>query len=205
MPSALQGLVALCASLLLAGCGHGQATQSRSVSHVTLRDARDDLWIMFAHDPAPTTPNGDAVGAVLTRTAHELVVTVRYTDIEPRANHDWGVELALDIPNDQLERQVAWSEYQFADTRGWDREADYTRASSEDSLGQRCSGLRGEPDFKAETVTLHVPDRCFRSAPWVVVEGLSATTRSRGSQHAADFVGTDGAHAGRTPRLVEPG
>jgi hypothetical protein len=101
-----------------------------------LQDDRDDLWsgIPFPNNSTPVTPNGDAVGALVKRTAHALLVTVRYADIEPRANPGWGIEFEVDTPGDQLDRQVAWSEYQYGDTHRWNREADFTTTSSEDSL-----------------------------------------------------------------------
>ncbi len=178
------------------------------MSRLVVQDGRDDLWsgIPFPSKPSPVTPNGDAVGALVKRTAHALVVTVRYADIEPKANPGWGVEFEVDIPGDELERQVAWSEYRYADTHRWNREANFTTTSSEDSLpGCPGSALRAEPDFVAETVTLRVPSRCFKNAPWVVVKGLSAVSfASRARGRAVDYVGTDRSKPTSTPHLIEP-
>jgi hypothetical protein len=168
-----------------------------------MHDGRHDLWIEFADDRVPVNPNGDAVGAVVRRTPEELVVTVRYADIERHANKTWGVEIDLDIPGDNLGREVDWSEYRYSDTHRWDREASYVKYSSEDPVTETCRGLRGEPDFRAETVTVWIPGRCYSNAPWVVVSGLSAQSSSS-SQAAVDYVGTDGPKPAPTPRLVVP-
>lgn len=112
----------------------------------------------------------------------------------------------MDIPGDELDRQVTWSEYQYADTHQWEREADFTTSSSEDSL-PGCTGrvLRAEPDFAAETVTVRVPGRCFKNAPWVVVKGLSAVSfASRARGRAVDYLGINGPTPTPTPRLIEP-
>lgn len=174
------------------------------MSRAAVQDGRNDLWVDFAEARAPVLPNGDAVGAVVRRTSDALVVTVRYVDIEPHANTEWGVDLQLDIPSDHLHRQVSWGESQYADTHRWNREADYVKYDSEDPLGERCDGLQGRPHFAAETVTVRVPDRCFNMAPWVVVSGVSARSRSSSGDQVVDYVGTDGSEPQQTPRLVAP-
>src|SRR4249920_1771316 len=87
-------LAFLCTALLVAGCGAARTAEPRSVGRLVLRDGRDDLWsgIPFPNKPTTVTPNGDAVGALVKRTAHALLVTVRYADIKPRANPGWGIE-----------------------------------------------------------------------------------------------------------------
>lgn len=193
----------MCTILLAAGCD-ADRTRPAPVSRVVVHDVRRDLWVDFTETRAPALPNGDAVGAVARRTPDALMLTVRYVDIEPRANAEWGVEFQMDIPGDHLHRQVSWGESQYSDTHRWNREADYIKYTSEDPLGERCDGLEGKPDFTAETVTVRVPDHCFSKAPWVVVSGLSAQSRSRNGDHVVDYVGTDGSEPRRTARLVAP-
>jgi hypothetical protein len=78
-------------ALLPTGCDSGDTTgRSESASRVTMHDGRDDLWIEYADDRVPVNPNGDAVGAVVRRTQQDLVVTVRYADIERHANRTWA-------------------------------------------------------------------------------------------------------------------
>lgn len=101
MPPALRGLALAGIALLMVGCDSDDRagrppSVSTSVSTVTMHDGRHDLWIEFADDRVPVNPNGDAVGAVVRRTPEELVVTVRYADIERHANKTWGVEIDLD-------------------------------------------------------------------------------------------------------------
>jgi hypothetical protein len=203
MPATRRWFLALFTVLLVSGCDTDR-TRPESLSRVAVHDGRNDLWVDFAGTRAPLLPDGDAVGAVVRRTSDALVVTVRYVDIEPRANTEWGVDFRIDIPGDRLHRQVSWSESQYADTHRWNREADYVEYDSEDPLGERCDGLHGKPDFTAETVTVRVPDRCFSRAPQVVVSGLSARSRSRGGDHLVDYVGTDGSEPPQTPRLGTP-
>lgn len=104
------------------------------------------------------------VGARIRRTANALKVTMRYDDIEPRANREWSVSLVLDI-GDGHERHVAWSEYRYADSGEWNRSVSMSRTSPEAAFGVRCPWLRGVPDFEAETVTIRVPDKCFKGCP----------------------------------------
>jgi hypothetical protein len=172
---------------------------------VHLEDGRNDLWSMPAKDPssapAPEIPNGDAVGGEVRRTAHALVVTVRYDDIEPRANRGWGVEFQIDIPDDERYRGVTWNQYRFSDTHQWSREVDYVVATSEDGGSQPCAGLRATTDFSAETVTVRLPEHCFKKAPWVVVEGLGALSHTAEGT-IVDYVGTPHSQPVQTPRLV---
>jgi hypothetical protein len=184
----------LCCSLLVASCGVVQAEQSGPlVNGMRVQDGRDDVWTMYASEltpePAPLNPNGDAVGGEVRRTADALVVTVRYDDIEPRANRNWGVQFQIDIPEDDLSRQVTWEEYRYFGTHRWNREVDYVMATSEDGGSQHGTGMRATPDFAAETVTIRFPEHCFKKAPWVGVDGLSALSHTTDGT-CVDYVGT---------------
>jgi hypothetical protein len=197
-------VLALGTVLLAAGCGHAEANRTappKPVSSVSLQDGRGDLWDVYG-ERGSVTSNSDATGAVVRRTADAVVVTVRYAAIERRANPDWGVEFELDTGNG-LHHTVAWGEYRFADTHRWAREVDYDLLSSEDEIGGNCPGLRGAPDFATDTVTVRVPVRCFKNAPWVVVKDLSATSTTHTS-HYFDHLGSSGPDSEPTPRLVDP-
>jgi hypothetical protein len=175
------------------------------VRRVHLEDGRDDLWTMPAKDPtserAPEIPNGDALGGDVRRTKDALLVTVRYANIEPRANRDWGVELQIDIPEDDRYRVLTWNQYRFSDTHQWSHEVDYVVATSEDGGSKHCAGLRATPDFTAETVTIRLPETCFKKASWVVVDGLSALSHTADGANL-DYVGTPDSQPVQTPRLI---
>jgi hypothetical protein len=198
---------------MLSGCRVDDATRDQPAprsSTVTLKDPRDDLWssglpaTQDAHRSREVA-NGDALGAVVRRTPDALVVTVRYADIERRASPDWGIDLEFDI-GDYSTREVTWSEYRFSDTHRWDRDLDMVRYDSEDSLSAVCRRLRARPDFSAETLTVRVPDGCFRHARQVVLHGLVAHARppGRGTRPAYDHLGTPGHESVDTPVLVLP-
>jgi hypothetical protein len=210
---ALWGASLLAAAVMLSGCGKVDAfgpMGPKVVSSVTVKDPRDDLW---SGDPRATrdahrsqeVANGDALGAVVRRTSDALVVTVRYVDIERHASPDWGIEFEFDI-GDYSTREVTWSEYRFSDTHRWDRDLDMVRYDSEDSLSASCGRLRARPDFSAETLTIRVPDGCFRHARLLMVHGLVAHARPPGrhTKLAYDHLGTSGRESVDTPVLVPP-
>jgi hypothetical protein len=189
--------------LVLVACGSTQTPQS--VSRLRLDDGQHDLWTMPAKgltsQRASEIAAGDAVGGEIRRTGDALVVTVRFDEIEPHANRDWGVEFQIHIPGDDRYRAVTWDEYRFSGTRQWSREVDYVVATTEDGGSQHCSGLRATPDFARETVTVRLPQHCFRNAPWVVVDGLGAVSHTADGMNV-DYVGTPLSQPVQTPRLV---
>jgi hypothetical protein len=208
MTPALRWLPLVGVALVVSGCGgqdaHGPAA-SASVSKVVLRDGHDDLWTQY-DERGQVVANSDAVGAVITRTAEKLVVEVRYDDIRARANPEWGVEFELDTGSG-LYPSISWGEYRFVGTHRWSREVDFDVLSSEDEVGGNCRELRATPDFDADTVTVNVPGRCFKNAPWVVVKDLSATSTGGGRHNPPDYfdhLGSTGPDSRRTPHLVVP-
>jgi hypothetical protein len=193
----LLGIVLACSGCRL----HDAPPQSR----VVLEDGHDDLWNDDEDQREPVVANADAVRSVIRRTRDALVVTVRYRDIERRASPDWGVEFEFDI-GDHTTRGVTWFEYRFSGTHRWDRDLDMTRYDSEDALSAVCHRLRAVPDFSAETVTIRVPEGCFRHAKWVVVQDVVAVSRTPGrhGDRTRDPLGTSGHEPVHTPRLVRP-
>lgn len=194
---------------LLLACGADSLTEARpptsqEVDSVTLVDERDDLWVAFSDHRAPVVPNGDVLGAEVSRSSTVLTVTMQYVDIEPRANIQWSIYFVLETGRG-IRWEVIWSESQLADAQEWRRSIDITRMNAEDPLGSGCRGLRARADFAEETVTVIVPDRCFGSPRWVVVHDLEATShpsRGSGQSEYVDNPSTDSPRAEDTPRLV---